>query len=236
VLVATAVFINVMMLNLSYDIPVKLYAMHLVLMCLYLLANEYERIACFFVFNKTAALCNVYHYDFKGKWLRITRISLKLFVLFLIAKGLYDFWDRFKKFNERGEIKPITSGVYDVTKYAVNKDTLAPLITDTLRWQDVIFEKGGMGSVKTNDTIFRRRYGRGYFVFTADTVKQIINFKKFPQDSISILTLHYQLPDSNTIQLSGKKQNDSLYVELKKSKRHFQLTEKQFHWLSEANR
>jgi RNA recognition motif-containing protein len=136
----------------------------------------------------------------------------------------------------RGEIKPITSGVYEVTKYAVNKDTLAPLISDTLRWQDVIFEKGGMGSVKTNDTIFRRRYGRGYFVFTADSVKQIINFKKFQEDSISILTLHYQLPDSNTIQLSGKKQNDSLYVELKKSKRHFQLAEKQFHWLSEANR
>jgi hypothetical protein len=39
VLVVTGVFVNVMMLNLCYDIPVKLYSMNLVLMCLYLLPD-----------------------------------------------------------------------------------------------------------------------------------------------------------------------------------------------------
>jgi uncharacterized membrane protein YphA (DoxX/SURF4 family) len=236
VLVATAVFINVMMLNLSYDIPVKLYSMNIVLMCLYLLANEYNRIACFFILNKPASLCSIYHYNLTKKWMRITRVILKLAMIFMIGKDFYDTWKYFKEYNLQAEIKPIKSGVYDVSKYIVNKDTLPALINDTLRWQDVIFEKGGMGSIKTNDTLFRRRYGRGYFVFTADTVKQTINFKKFQQDRSVILSMHYQIPDSNTIQLWGKNQNDSLYVELKKSNRHFQLEERQFHWLSEANR
>lgn len=236
VLVATAVFINVMMLNLSYDIPVKLYAMNLVLLCIYLLANESGRIANFFVLNKPSPVCNMYHYPLRKKWMRVTRIVLKLMVFLLIAKTLYDTYDIYKKNQQQSEVKPIHSGIYDVTKYAVNNDTMPPLVTDTIRWQDVIIEKGGYGSIKTNDTIFRKRYGRRYFNFKADTMKQTISFKKFPQDSLPLLTMNYLLSDSNTIQLWGRKNNDSLFIELKKSNRHFQLAERQFHWLSEANR
>jgi hypothetical protein len=48
--------------------------------------------------------------------------------------------------------------------------------------------------------------------------------------------MRYEIPDSTTIKMWGKKRGDSLFVELKKSKRHFQLAEKQIHWISEANR
>lgn len=236
VLVATAVFVNVMMLNLCYDIPVKLFSMNLVLMCLYLLANEYERIACFFVLNRPAPVCTVYHPPLTKKWMRVTRIVLKLLVLFIILRGFYDNWKYFKENKMQAEIPPIKSGVYDVIRFAVNRATLAPLITDTLRWQDLIFEPGGMGSVKTSDTLFRRRYGRGYFFYKPDSIKHTLEFKKFPEDSIPIFSMNFLMPDSNTVRLWGKKQNDSLYVELKKSNRHFQLAERQFHWLSEANR
>ncbi len=235
VLVGTAVFINVMTLNLCYDIPVKLFSMNLVLMCLFLLANEYKRILCFFVLNKPATLCNIYTYPLTKKWMRITRVVLKLGMLFIVGKSFYETWGYFRESNRLAEVKPINSGVYNVEKFIVNNDTIPALISDTLRWQDIIFEKGGMGSIKTGDTIFRKRYGRQYFVFTADTVAHVIKFKKSPQDS-SGLAMQYNMPEVNTIQLWGKKQNDSLYIELKKSNRHFQLAEKQFHWLSEANR
>ena len=74
-----------------------------------------------------------------------------------------------------------------------------------------------MGSIKTNDTLFRKRYGRQYFVFTSDTSTQTITFKKSQQDNSVNILMHYQIPDSNTIILSGKKKNDSLYVELRKA-------------------
>lgn len=233
VLMATAVFFNVMMLNLCYDIPVKLFSINLVLMCLYLLANEYHRIACFFVLNKPAGLSSIYQYPVTKKWVRITRIVLKLLMIFIIGKNLYEIPSIYKKYKNMAEIKPVKNGIFDVVKFAVNKDTLAPLLTDTLRWQDVIFEKGGGGSIKTGDTTFKRRYGRAYFYYSSDTVKHILYIHKNPKDS-SVFC--YQLPDSNTMLLTGKMRNDSLYVELRKSNRHFQLAEKQFHWLSEANR
>ena len=237
VLVATAVFFNVMMLNLCYDIPVKLFAMNLVMMCFYLLANECNRIAGFFLFNKPSIVCNIYHYPLKKKWMRITRIVLKLLLIYMVSKSIFDAYERYKDIKTHNvEIKPIKSGVYIVTKYAINHDTLPPVITDSIRWQNVIIEKGGAGSIQTSDSLFRKRYGRQYFSYKTDTIKHIIDFKKFPQDSLPILTMNYMFIDSNTIQLHGKKLNDSLYVELKKSDRHFQLAERQFHWLSEANR
>lgn len=235
-LVATAVFINVMMLNLCYDIPVKLYSMNLVLMCLYLVANEYNRIACFFILNKPAPTCSIYSFTLRKKWMRITRVILKLGIVFLIGKGIYEIQTVYRQVMDPKIVKPIEPGIYDVRTFIVNKDTVPPLLTDTLRWQDVIFEKGGYASIRTNDTAFRRRYGRGYFNFTIDSTQKLLQLKKFSFDSTYIASLHYALPDRNTIILSGKKQNESLYVELKRSNRHFQLAEKQFHWLSEANR
>ncbi len=236
ILLATGVFFNVLMLNLSYDIPVKIFSLNLVVVCLYMVANEFERIVCFFILNKTASACNIYHFSYRGKWLRITRVILKAGFLIVVVMMFYNYYTNYKKIINQQETKPIKTGVYNVTEFAINKDTLPPLLTDTLRWQDVIFEMGGMGSIKTSDTIFRKRYGRGYFNFITDTNKHILNFKKFQQDSNFILSMHYQIPDSNTIYLSGLKGNDSLHVELKKSDRHFQLAEKQFHWLSETNR
>lgn len=238
IMVGTAVFINVMAMNLSYDIPVKLFSMELVLMCLYLLANEYDRIACFLFLNRPAGICCLYQYNYPKKWMRITRIILKLaFIGCFVGYTFYSCFEFSREFDATKEVKPIKTGLYDVPVYVVNKDTVANLVSDTLRWQDIIFEKGGRGSIKTGDTAFRHIYRRAYFYYDIDSAKQLLNFTKMPGDSVNfILSMHYQLPDSNTINLWGVRKSDSLFIELKRSTRHFQLGERQFHWLSEYNR
>jgi hypothetical protein len=52
----------------------------------------------------------------------------------------------------------------------------------------------------------------------------------------SLFTLQFDHPDSNSLRLWGQIRKDSVYVVMKKNNRHFQLSEKQFHWLSEYNR
>jgi hypothetical protein len=49
----------------------------------------------------------------------------------------------------------------------------------------------------------------------------------------AIWNFNYVLPDTNTIELSGKRGSDILFIQLKRTRRHFQLAEKQFHWLTE---
>lgn len=239
-LLGVAVFSNLMIINFSYDIPAKIICMNLVVFCLLLAANEYKRIVNFFILNKPAPVSGIYDFYYTEKWMLITRVILKATILTVFVLNFYGQWRKYKIKTSKSKVNPIKSGIYNVVVYAVNNDTILPLITDSMRWQNVIFEKDGQGSIKTADTTFRQLYNRGYFAFKTDTVDHIINFKKGKQDSLmfngTILSLHYQIPDSNTIQLWGKRKNDSLYILLKKSTMHFQLDEKQFHWLTDYPR
>jgi hypothetical protein len=237
ILMATAVFINVMMLNLCYDIPVKIFSMQIVFMCLFLVANEFDRIICFFILNKPAASSGTYDRRFPKRWMRITRIVLKsVFILVAVVWQINNMWEYYKSTIPKVVAQPIRTGVYDVAVYALNKDSIPFSPSDSLRWKDVIFDVAGAGSVKSADTLFRQRYRRGYFSYSADTLNHLLTIKKFPGDSIPLLLLRYEIPDSNTVFLRGRQRTDSLYVVLKRTNRHFQLAEKQFHWLSEANR
>ena len=236
-LVATGVFVNVAAMNLAYDIPVKIYSMQLVFCCLFLLANEMDRILCFFIYNRPANACTVYQYPFKKRWSRITRIVLKtLFIGIAAGSVLWESIEWKKQSQTQMNNMPFEAGVYDVTHYAINNDTMPPLLTDTLRWQQVIFDNSRSGSISTSDTAFRRMYNRAYFTYKADTVKHTFNILKRMTDSLPIAALQYRFEDANTIRFWGRRQSDSLSFVLKRSLRHFQLAEKQFHWLSESNR
>jgi hypothetical protein len=236
VLMATAVFANVMMLNLSYDIPVKIFSMQLTFISLFLLANEGKRLFYFFVLNKPASIGHAYHFSYAKLWMRISRVVLKVgFVIVAVVMVMIDYWGYYQSVNAVPAKQPFKNGVYAITAYTVNKKEVPATLTDSIRWQDMILENG-TGSIKTADTLFRQRYKRGYFAYTADTLKHLLSVTKMPGDSIIIMSLNYQLPDQNTIKLWGKMRNDSLYIELKRTNRHFQLAEKQFHWLSEHNR
>lgn len=236
-LVATGVFINVAVMNLSYDIPVKIYSLQMVLCCFFLLANEMERILCFFVFNRPASACTVYAFPLDKKWMKWTRLGLKvLFIGVAVGGVLWESMSWYKQDKARTAGMPLEAGMYDVVHFAVNNDTIAPLLTDTLRWQHVIFDNARSGSITTSDTAFRRLYNRAYFSYKADTVKHTLNILKRPMDSIAIASLHYRIEDDNTIFFWGRRADDSLSFVLKRSRHNFQLAEKQFHWLSESNR
>ena len=168
--------------------------------------------------------------------MRVSRVVIKVAIVLLLCNSLYDTFQYSREVAAMKPHKDFKPGVYDVTHYVVNNDTLPPLITDSIRWKDIIIETGSLGSINSADTLLRKRYGRGYFNFAVDTSQPIIHIKKFQQDSTDAFTFRYLRPDSNTIQFFGKQRNDSLYIELKRSARHFQLAERQFHWLSEANR
>lgn len=234
-LLGAAVFTNVMLLNFAYDIPVKIFSMHMVFLCLFLIANEYNRILNFFILNKPATVSTIYDYNFSKPWMKRTRVILKIvFIIVAVGWVFYDTMNQYRQIMTTADPKPLKRGIYDVLVFAVNRDTLPPLANDSLRWHDVAFDNEKRGSVNTCDTSFRQLYRRGYFNFSADTLKHTISFNGTGNRKIA--DFRYEILDSSTIKLWGKKNNDSLFVVLKRSNRHFQLAERQFHWLSEYNR
>ena len=231
ILVATGVFLNVMMLNLSYDIPVKIFSMQMEFICLFLLINERGWLINFFLLNKPAPEGKIYHFRYTKKWMRVGRVMLKCII---IATGLiFPFYQSFSQSAQRdSKTGPVKNGVYAVVRYSLNNQDIPLSTQDSLRWKDLIFENG-LGSIASHDTLFRHRYNRAYFSYDLDSAKHLLGFKKYGNTKEYFLEFKYAIPDSNTIILDGLKGKDSLHVELKRTNRHFQLGERQFHWLNE---
>jgi hypothetical protein len=238
-LAGLGVFINVMTMNLSYDIPVKGYSMELTFACMFLLFWDYRRLFSFFALNKAAGETRLYQPTDSGRRMRIVRLFLKLyFIYFAVGDTTYAWGSRYIDLHKTVAQGPIHSGVYAVRVFAVNGDTIAPSFEDGIRWKDVIFDTRGRGSVNCPDTSFVRKYGygRGLFHYEADTVAHLLAMTRSASDQLVIMECRYELPDSNTVLLRGRLQGDSLYVVLQRTNRQFQLSEWQFHWVSESNR
>jgi hypothetical protein len=224
------------MLNLCYDIPVKQYSMLLLICCLFLAAYDGKRLLNFFWLNQHVQPSALYEIVLEKRWQKISRIVLKVvFILLFVLMPLVQSWKMFKEVTRNSELKPIKAGIYNIETFVKNQDTIT-ISDDKMIWKDFIFDKGGTGSINTMDTLFRQRYNRGYFVYEPDTISQTIKFKKQISDTTNLFVLNYKITDDSTLTLWGKLKSDSLYFKLNKNNRHFQLSERQFHWISEANR
>lgn len=235
-IVGLGVFINVFAMNMCYDIPVKLYSMQIVIGCFFLLAIDSRKYLNFFIFNKPTVATAGYNYRFTKRWQRVGRIVLKtVFIILVIGGNTYSSITWYGQTNA-SEASVIPQGVYNIKTFKKNNQITVIEASDSLVWKDFIFDKGKLGSIKTSDTIFRKRYGRGYFGYEANKSKQIIAFKKTLEDTTDLFVMHYKIIDKSTISLEGVVKKDTLFYELVKNNKKFPLAECQFHWISEANR
>jgi hypothetical protein len=236
VLLALGVYINVFLLNLSYDIPIKIFSFHLVLMCLFLLIMDSKRLFNFFIFNKPAAQSVVYSLCPSKliKFRPVAKIIFVLSVMYLIA-GPFNAQKRQQETAIK-EIKPIPHGLYNVITFVKNGDTLPVLAKDTLIWKDIIFERGNKyATVNSADTLFKPLYNRGFFYYKADTLANTMTGYKYTESRKQVIfNLKYKLSDNKEqVKMWIALKKDSLYIELNKNEKQFKLSQKQFHWITE---
>ncbi len=239
-LAAAGAFANVVMINLAYDVPVKLYAMHLFFSCVFLLLYDGRRLFGFLILNHSAPPNSSYEPPpVAAPWQRYARWGVKAVLLyFILLVPFQSGWTRADALAKTPPPRPFVAGVYDVQHYVVNGVAIPPLLSDSARWSDVIIDNQLSGSVNTRDSVFWQRYRRGYFRYKADTVAHTVAVWKTSAaaDSTWLFSMRYEIPDSTTIRFWTKVRGDSLFVELVRTNRHFQLAERQFHWISEYNR
>lgn len=236
-LMGFGVFLNVFVLNLCFDIPVKIFSMHLVIYCLYLILSDAGHFTSFFWNNIPSGKLTSYDFIATNKFFKVSRIIIKVFViLFFGVFCLYQSWDYQQEFSKTKIQKPIEPGIYHIKNLKINNVEIPISFSDDKLWKDVIFQKDGRGSVATTDTLFRQSYNRGYFSYTVKPKENKLILTQPGNDKKVILDSHYKITSSNSLQIRGKIKNDSIVFDLEKTNRKFQLAEKQFHWISEANR
>lgn len=223
------VFGQVLLMNLSFDVPVKIVAGRTFIIAVILFLYDSKRYLNFFILNQTTLPATVFHVPLPTRRQRIMRIVLKSVFFFFIFIG--EFATALFVPPPHVLNHPIPPGVYEVTHFIANKDTL-DVATNAKAWKDIIFDLDGTGSVQSSDTVFRQRYGRGYFKCVADTLPNRVQFKTVSplfEEKLKF-TMQWEKLDQDRYLLKGRLHQDQIQVQIKNTNRFFPLTRKPFHW------
>jgi hypothetical protein len=241
---------NVFMSNIAYDGGEVVYSFYLIVLALFVLSWDLQRIVSLLVLQKPTAP-NHFRPVFTAKWQLYARWGLKGAAFFFFVL-LYSFKTASGYKHEPYQF-PVTkglsktAGIYNVSYFRIKADTIAYSKYDPVRWQDVVFEEWNTISIKSNRPVhidsnnverinvsdadktyeLEGAIGRHYYSYTVDTANQLLtlqNKNRFYKNEQ--LQLHYTRTNDSTIQLYGINENkDSVFATLNRINKKYLLKE-----------
>jgi hypothetical protein len=151
-LISAGVLINVFALNMSYDVPVKLFSFHLLLMAVFLAAPDLPRLANLLVFNRTAPAAPVTPLS-ERIWIRRgATVAVSVLGAAVFCTVSLWAWRGYAKNQAAASVKPPYHGVWVVDDFAAGGPAGHAIFTDKLteemhlqpgdeRWKSLIFER-----------------------------------------------------------------------------------------------
>jgi uncharacterized membrane protein YphA (DoxX/SURF4 family) len=218
-LVSTAVLANIVALNFFYDVPVKLYSLHLLAMAAFLAAPDLRRMIEFFILHRPTDL-------FSAKWLRIAGMVLRTAVVIVVVAFMLDRARKVRGPANTPAPRSPLYGIWNVDALTVNGVERPPLTTDAKRWRRMVFDRPQVVAIQTMDD-HRQRY-----VLALDEKNGTMNLKK--REEKSSVSLEYLRPDPNTLIVDGIMGGEKLHATMHRAEvPAFLLTTRGFHWINE---
>lgn len=231
-LVVAGVMAHVVMLNFSYDVPVKLFSLHLFAMALVIMAPDVPRLINMFFLNKVVAPQPIENYFTERKFNIATQVVKALFIFMIVY---YPFQGALHQYNEmktywRGAGEATDSGKvslfgkYDVELFVMNNDTLPALQEDTRRWKSVMIS-GRSVNVESMD---------GYNIAWNSMISEGMHeINMMSKDGFTTGKFSYTV-DKDGLQMKGTLNDNAVAVTFRrKSSNSYLLTERGFHWINE---
>jgi hypothetical protein len=148
-LICLADLAQVLSLNLSYDIGLKLTTIHLVLLTVFLLLPDARRLANFFILNRETSTA-------KEQGSRTALIAQLLVGAYLLASLTYinvNYWYA----KGGGSPRSVFYGIWDVEQLSVDGQLEAPALADyDRRWRRAIFDAPDSLAFQRTDDSFAR--------------------------------------------------------------------------------
>jgi hypothetical protein len=226
-LVTLGVTFGVWMVNMTYDVPVKLFAFHLVLMSALLIAPDARRLVNWFILNRPVVPESSPRYGATLFSNRVWLVAQVIFAAWALSLEVYGGAQGYKQYGPGAPKSPLY-GIWDVDSMSIDGELRAPLTTDSLRYSHVVFQAldGGISFQKMNQT-FDRFFG------PVDTVKRTITLRK-GSDSTWKPVLSYERPSPTKLAFEGD--IDGKHVRLAMTQHDlnkFFLISRGFHWIQE---
>ena len=224
-LVCAATLSHVLMLNLCYDVPVKLFSFHLLALAVLLIVPDLRRLAGMFLFNRAVEPEGLRPL-FTRVWLHRGALVLRtVFAVGLTGLILYSSWQGSQYWRDPALRSPLY-GIWEVEELALNGETRPPLLTDASRWRHVIFDSRRFVSILPMDGS-RERYR-----LELDSTARTLTLTKTgdPQWKSEI---SYERPEPGLLLLHGTFDGQPLHARLRRDDREFLLVTRGFHWINE---
>ncbi len=225
-LVAFGVMLNVFMLNMSYDVPVKLFSLQLMIMGIYIASQDFSRLFNFFFLNKAVppADHSPMFSSKTGKYITLT-VQILLVGYFILNLAISSSGNRKRYGPERQKSEHY--GVYNVETFVINNDTLPPLTTDSIRWKRLLIDYPRFISVIQMDEKLQRYNSQ------LDTTKQQYTLT-IGRDTINKYVMDYEFIGKD-MKMSGVLKGDTVQIDMKYYDiENFGLLNRGFHWINEV--
>jgi len=225
-LVCLAGAIQVFVLNMTYDVPVKLFSFHLILMVLFLLAPELRRLTSFF-FQPRAVGPSTQPQLFRTR--RANGLALAIQIIFgmaLVGMNAYNGWSGWHTYGG-GSLKSPLYGIWNVKELSIDGQLRSPLLTDYGSWRRVIFDYPNIMSFQRMDDSFAS-YGAS--ISANDKTIALTRY----DDKNWKATLTFQRVAQDQLTLDGDIDSHKTHIQLQLADRNkFLLVSRGFHWIQE---
>jgi hypothetical protein len=224
-LVCIGVLSNVVMLNLSYDVPVKLYSSHLLLMAVFLAAPDLLRLASLFVWNRRVPAAEQRPLFASRQGNRAALVFRTVFIVYLAIAALQSSLEYKQQFADMATRQRLY-GAWEVEELAVDGVVRPLLATDETLWRRLVFEwPGELGIQYAHETQIRDyelRLDPGTHVFTLccdPEPKAALSFEQVGPDVLALAAT----VDGKQVRGRFRRMDDS----------RFPLLSRGFHWTNE---
>jgi hypothetical protein len=213
-------------LNMCYDVPVKLYSLHLVLMSAFVVAPDFGRLADLFVFNRGVEAADPPEL-FRRPRLNRAALALQiLFGLYLVGFNFYGVYQRAKVFGALAP-KPPLYGIWVVDEFSLDGQVRPPLSNDESRWQRVIFQS------PKSLTIQPMTGPNQTFLLELNREAGTLSLGK-RDDPAWKAALSFRDPDAGRMTLEGELDGHRIHAGLSRfDESKFLLKSRGFHWIQE---
>jgi len=227
-MLGTAAMTQVFVLNMCYDVPVKILSFHLLLIAVILLIPYLRRLSDVMIFNRRVEPTQRVSLVTR-KWpKRILAGLAVVYGLFVVGGNAYGGYTGYMSLARVTGKRPPLYGIWNVDEYTVDGTVRPALLTDDSRWQKVLFQNEGSSTIKP-----MAGPNQGYSM-KLDMDKKTMDFGK-AADKAWKANLTFERPDNDTITMTGQWDGHNVIAKLKRfDESKFLLTNRGFHWISET--
>ena len=225
-LLAAADMVEVWTLNMTYDVPVKLYSFHMLLLALLLLAPECRRLLDFALRDRAtgpSAQPRLFSTRRANRFALAAQITVGIWLLFMNTYSGLAMW----RTRGNGRPKPPVYGIWDVNELTIDGQLHSPMASDFSCWRRIVFDRPTLMSVQCADESFER-YGEA---LNASARTIVLSKTRDPKWKAEFT---FERVGQDELVLSGTANHHALQVQLHRAAlQKFVLLEPSFHWVQE---